>query len=584
MNSNHTVLDLFKTVVVSQDQKVKNYNFDLISRGIVLDFNPTILQKEGLKSYFQPLNVKTLFSVDEAENASPEELITKQFLHYIEVYGLNAPGLLNLEVSEGRKVSITFVSGIVQEELSEKVWSLVYSNAPIKNVPALKNVVDEYKIDVDVNKIRNNEFRCMMFDENKHVFASGDDAVRYLVYKATGSTLLIKDRKTVDAMSHLKNRSFLPSFLENHALQLSRVFNRHKRLLIPLKNTTTRTVINKITRLSKQNHVPIHEALNKTFLNRALSKGVTEQEILGMLNSGSITLRDKFKYLNLLEWKSHRLSIDSFVIRSGKIHNESGRKVHEISDLARVMRCVIASLKEDFAHLHDKVIVLDENVDYGLPISRKQTVGNLPFGTRIAASNFGSSLSYGVHWRNDWGACDLDLSMVDMKGQRTGWGAYCTYAEGRSDVVFSGDVTFAPDGAMEFFDVKKGANFGLFINIFSGEVGAECELVIGTKSKKQWIEDVVIREKTKLESRGSILGFIQGKDFIVYQGRLNDKVANFGEKNPLIEKSAMNQWTVKRLFETIGVNYLVDTIEDMDYNLSYNSFTYDKLEELLLAE
>ena len=581
------VLELFNSVV-GDSTAVLHYapNIDLLSQGLVLNFYPTDEQGKLLAQYHQPLNVHTLFTREEVANSEPIDLLTKQVLHYFEVYGLNSPGLFNLTTTEGKKIELRYVTLITKEQLAEKVRNLIYANAPLKDSDKVREVIEHYHIVFDFNKVRNNELKCQFYTPNL-TFGSGDDAVRYLVYKATGSALMVKDKKTVSLLNRYAiTDSAVANFLDKHKVQLAQVFNRHKRLILACKNANTKTVINQITRLSKKEHIPVFDALNKTFIAKALA-AKTDVQIMRMLESDGITLRDKFKYLNLLEWKSKQSAHDTFVIRNGKIHNTSNRKVHELAHLARVMRAVLSSIKNDLAHLKGATIILDSNVDYGLPISRKQAVGEIPFGTRISVAGLTNEaeLSYGIHWRNEWGARDLDLSLISMDGSRYGWGQYSGY-NSRSGINFSGDVTDAKDGAMEFFTTAKNDTFGLFVNIFSGEVGAECELVIGDTYKKQWIDQVLFRQKVKLDSRGSMLGFVQNKDFVVWQGRLNDSRANFGERNPVLEKATMRHWTVKRLFDTLGIEYYCakGVAGPTDYNLTAASFTYEKLEELFFEK
>lgn len=581
------LLELFNSVV-GDETAVLHYapNIDLLDKGLFLNFYPTDEQKKLLAEFHQPLNVRTLFTREEVANSEPIDLLTKQVLHYIEVYGLNSPGLFNLTTTEGKKFELRYVTLITKEQLAEKVRNLIYANAPLKDSDKVREIIERYHIAFDINKVRNNELKCQFYTPNL-TFGSGDDAVRYLVYKATGSALMVKDKKTVALLSNYSaNRTSVANFLDKHKVQLAQVFNRHKRLILACKNANTKTVINQIARLSKKEHIPVFNALNKTFIAKAFA-AKTDDQIIRMLESPGITLRDKFKYLNLLEWKSKQSAHDTFVIRNGKIHNTSNRKVHDIAHLARVMRAVLNSIKNDLAHLNGATIILDSNVDYGLPISRKQAVGEIPFGTRISVAGLTNEaeLSYGIHWRNEWGARDLDLSLISMDGSRYGWGQYSGY-DSSNGVNFSGDVTDATDGAMEFFTTAKNDTFGLFVNIFRGEVGAECELVIGTTDKDQWIDQVLFRQKVKLDSRGGMLGFVQNKDFIVWQGRLNDSHANFGERNPVLEKATMRHWTVKRLFDTLGIEYYCakGVACPTDYNLTAASFTYEKLEELFFEK
>ena len=569
---NKDVLDLFGVVVIDAGQKNPSMNTDLADRGVVLDFDPTNSQRAFLRAEIEPLPLKTLFSKEERNTLSAEELIAKQLLNYFETYDIGMPGLFGLEFDGCKTINIRYIRGVTREELGDLVRSVIYANAPIADSVAVVNIIREFDVFYDLSKVKNNESKLLLFRESKDVFDDGDDAVRYVCFKATESPMLIKSKEVIDAISSKKPVS--SKFLEKHALVLSRVFNRHKKLILAAKTKENRAAINRITRLSKTNHVPIREHISKTFIAKALENPYFDVSVLEKIDTRSL-----FKYLNLLAYKRMQKTVDSFVIRNGKIHIEEGRKVFKSVNIDRVESAVLGELSNRLSHLKTKVIVLDEKVDYGLPISRKQTVGKLPFGTTVEVEG---KISSGIFWKNEWGATDLDLSTVDMNGNRVGWGRFSGY--GNDEIHFSGDMTYAPgDGAMEFMTSAK-STYGLFTNIYSGQPGAEMEVVCGSSNGNRWIDEPIIREKVKLNSRGMVTGFVRNNKFIVWMGRLNENRANFNEVNPVIARASAEQWTVKTLFDLLGIKYFVDNQEVSAYNLQYKSFSYDKLEELLLEK
>lgn len=572
MVSNQEILKLLNVMVVDDNQISSTPVLDYIDFGLVLNFRPSEKQLAALKEFYKPLDIRTLFTREERDNADPLHLISKQLLHYFEVYGLGIPGLFNLEVSEGHIITMTFIRGITRNELSDMIRKLLYTNAPMKDSVILKGIIDLYNINFDINRIANNELRVSLFNYEKHLFTSGDDAVRYICYLATGDLLLIKSRKVIKAITE----SIIPTnFLRRHKLPLAQVFNRHKRLIIAAKNKENKTEINNISRLSKIKHIPIKEQVSKNFISNALKQYSTYD--YSVLNK--ISIRDKFKFLNLLSYKKKQESIDAFVIRNGKIYTKENCKIWPIHNINRVENAILDSLYTDLLKLSDKDILLDDKVDYGLPISRKQTIGKLPFGTCVSIIR--GEISSGIYWENAGGATDLDLSTIDMEGKRTGWGQYSEY-DRNNPITFSGDITNAPRGAMEFM-TSHNIDYGLFVNIYSGDIGSEMELVIGNTTKEQWIKNPIIREKHKLNSKESIIGFIHNRNFIVYSGRLNNSRIS-GKKKAILMKSTCNFWTVRRLFEALYINYSldIDTETSYDTDLRYEGFSYDKLEALLL--
>jgi hypothetical protein len=351
------------------------------------------------------------------------------------------------------------------------------------------------------------------------------------------------------------------------------VFHRHKNLILAAKTAENRSAINKISRLAKTEHVAINEPASKRFIAEAYAgRGATVT---------SLSVRDKFKLLNLLNYKLLGNTADAFVIRNGKVHVEQDRKVLAQNKLIVISKGILKSLAIDLKPLKDAKILLDENVDYGLPISRKQVIGQLPFGTTVTPN--GDTISSGVYWENGWGASDLDLSAVDAKGNRTGWGQYSGYTS--QDVVFSGDLTSAVNGAMEFMTSKTSRQepYALFVNVFRGKIGTKFALVVGSKSKDKWIVEPVLREVGELNSRGNIIGFVKNGKFVVYMCRMNGAYWSVGSREAAIVARGMADfWTVRSLFDALDIPYSTKREEGVNYthNLTYSGFSFDKLETL----
>ena len=499
--------------VVVNDRPGSVYHLKNANNGFITDFVPTTEQLAALKVVYRPLNIRTLFSVVERNTSKIEDLINKQILNYIETYGLREPGLFNLEVDGGVAFTMNFVKAVTVEELGEMVKKIVYSNAPINDTKVFRDIIVEYNVGIDVNKIKNNEMKMFFIDEKRDTLDNGDDVVRFVVYKATGETMLIKSPEVL---------------------------------------------------------VPVIQAINKTFIEKAQANNFDFSVL------DKISVRDKLKYLNVIRFRKADVGFDSFVIRNGKIHTKNVSTKSNPLRLNKIEKEVLASLKKDLAFLNGQNVLLDEKVHYGLPTSRKQVVGKIPFGTTV---EMGEKISSGIYWKNGWGARDLDLSTIDISGNRVGWGGRSAYGNG--DIIFSGDMTYAEPEAMEFM-TSKNTEYGLLVNIYSGITGCEAEIVVGTTSKNRWIEDVFLREKVKLASKECVIGFVNKTKYIAFLGRTGNRAVS-GQLNSLIKKASLSVWTLNELFDVLGIKYDTDEKEGVDYNhnLSYNQFSYDKLEELV---
>ena len=582
MSSIESCIDLFKVVAA----KKTDINLTYAMHGFVTDFTPTPEQVKALKSKFKPLPITTLFSVEERKHADLDHLISKQILHYIEVYGLDSPGLFNLEFTSGSIATLSYIRAVTEKELAGKVLDLIYANRPISDIKPVLEIISDFGIQYDINEVKNNELRVALFSPSRDVFKSGDDAVRWLCYDATDSALLIKSKAVIASVNKGQHKDW---FFSRHMVPLAQVFNRHKRLILACKNPETAATINKISKLSKTKHVPIHEPISKRFISERLKKNVPTSIL------DTISLRDKLKYLNLIEYKLLGLPYESFNIRNGKVWFEwlQDKKLNTM-DLSSLKYEVLDSISLNLSHLKESTILLDPHVDYGLPVSRKQTLGNLPFGTSVRGQ--GKELSAGIYWHDNFGddsgdkdwknsytkSIDLDLSAIDDSGRRTGWGGYSAYSK-TNPIVFSGDVTSASKGATEFFTVSTGrANrYGLMVNIFRGPTPCKVEVVVGTPDDKVWQESTIIREQTTLDSKQSLIGFLKDDAYIVYTGRLNENRVSKG-KHPILDKGFGKLWTVKCLLDRLGIHYDTDPKHgSYTYDLRYLGFSLDKLEAML---
>ena len=568
------ILDIYKVMVV--DSPSKDYDLSNISNGYITNFNPSKDQEKLLNSYYKPLDMNTLFSVKERENGDILTLLNKQFLHYYEVYGLDMPGLFDFEVYSGKVISLNYVKGITLAELELLIQNNLYTNAPVKNALDIVNIIRHYNLSYDINMVKNNEMKVMLFDVTRDTYSNGDDAVRYICFNATNSPLLIKSKEVIKAV---KNSLISINFIEKHSIVLANVFNRHKPIILAMKNKINASIINLIGRLSKKVHIPIHEPITKRFVSEALKGNISDYSLLNNFSN-----RDLFKYLNLLEYKKSRNTTEAYIIRNGKVHVEHNRPIYNTISIDNVIREILVVLRKRLQiSLADKTILLDKNVDYGLPTSRKQTIGVLPFGTVVNLSDTSDEISSGVYWENEWGATDLDLSAIDINGQRVGWGQASGY--NNTTILYSGDLTNARNGAMEFLTSSKSHSktYGLFVNIFSGNDKADCELVIGNKTDKQWIDKPLIREKYTLESKGGILGFVNRGMFTVYAGRLTSNRVSSEKDMSIINRGIVNFWTISRLLDEASIKYTYKRQLGLDYDhdMSYSSITYEKLENLL---
>ena len=150
---NLDTLQLFNCMVAHESHRglIPVY-VGLLDVGVVLDFMPTVAQEATLRGANQPLEITTLFTREQRAMAPLDQLLIKQLLHYVEVYGLGAPGLFDLECGDQGEIAVMrFVKGISEDVLETKVHDLLYANAPLKDAAQLKRIIEGYGLGYDLS-------------------------------------------------------------------------------------------------------------------------------------------------------------------------------------------------------------------------------------------------------------------------------------------------------------------------------------------------------------------------------------------------------------------------------------------------
>jgi len=259
---------------------------------------------------------------------------------------------------------------------------------------------------------------------------------RYIIYKVTGETLLIKSNEVIEA---IKNSNYNPTVqFEQFGLEkMAEIFNRFKPLFLAFKPKCSKT-INKISKLSKTYHKP----LITNPLNLVTSIVLTDDDRHWLDNATPFAL---FKALSACYNRINGQYTFAYRIRNGKSFIKTKKASGAIWPNYYF---ILYYLKEHF-DLTDKKFFLPHDVEYALPTSEKMYVGNIPTGSKF----YGESLAIGVYWENNWGANDLDLSGLNIGG-KVGWNAQ--YKQNKGSLMYSGDLTNAPSGAVEYLYAQNG--------------------------------------------------------------------------------------------------------------------------------
>ncbi len=516
-------------------------------------------------------------SWEKIKNSSRFELLVEQIRHYISTYGSNFQDEIYipdevLEVPE-LKLKYKVIKAYSKEEMTDKCLKILQSGIALKEetINDLLTVLTDELSYVFTGKedIRNKEAIIKIADLYGVLPTDLMEFFRYIIYRATGQSLLIKSKEVIDL---IKQSNFNPAVQFNKfgLEKLAQIFNRFKPLFLAFKKKCPKT-INKISKLSKKYHKPIPQ----NPLNSATYQLLTKDDIHWLDNATPFAL---FKALQACY--SRKKGQDYFVyrIRNGKSWVKE-RKSNKV--VAKNYKFLKRYLAQRF-NLSDKKIYLPKKIKFALPTSEKMFVGNIPTGTKF----FGEKMAVGIYWENDWGASDLDLSGLNIGG-KIGWNA--AYNKGEGELMYSGDIIDATDGAVEYLYANNGLLSPTLVqnNVYSGKNDCEYKIIIGKGSNIS--EDYMMNPnnlfaeiKCQSVQWQTILGIFMPNDnkqsFVLLNlGAGHAQVSANSQISTMATKALYQQWnkpyTFNKLVKLLGAE-IVDSPDLADYD-----FSLDKLEK-----
>ncbi|AYN01896.1 hypothetical protein EAG08_17770 [Chryseobacterium sp. 3008163] len=537
--------------------------------------NYVLLQKEKLNG--NDLNKTFHKSWQKIKDSTRFQLLIEQINHYISTYGSNFQNEIYIpnEVLNVPDLKLTFkvIKAYSIEEMQEKCLSLLKSGIALKEETiddVLYILHNELEYDfTGKENIRNKEAIIKIADRYDIYPENPVEFFRYVIYKTTRTTLLIKSDDLID---EIKQSKFNPTYLfEKFELEkLAEIFNRFKPLFLAFKNKAPKT-INKISKLSKVYHQP----LISNPLNNATNILLENSDLHWLENATPFAL---FKALSACY--SRMYGQDTFVyrIRNGKSWTKkaTSTSVNELN-----YDFILNYLKSKY-NLSGKKMYFPKDVEFALPTSEKMFVGNIPTGTRF----YGDRLAIGIYWENAWGAYDLDLSGLNIAG-KIGWNA--SYNQNEGQLMYSGDMTSAPQGAVEYLYANKGfvAPTLVMNNVFSGSSDCGYKIVIGKGDAVSYDymmnpNNLFAEAQCNSVQKQTILGILLPKDgrqcFVLLNfGAGHSHVSGSSEVSMMATQALYQQW-----YEPISFNKLVEelgaTITNKKSESDY-SFSIDTLEK-----
>lgn len=517
------------------------------------------------------------------KESSRIELLIEQINHYISTYGsdfqneiyipkevLNVPDL---------KLNFKVIKAYTEEEMQEKCLSLLKSGIALKEetIDDLLYILHtelEYDFTGKEN-IRNKEAVIKIADRYDIYPENPVEFFRYVIYKTTRTTLLIKSNDLID---DIKKSKFNPTYLfENFGLEkMAEIFNRFKPLFLAYKNRAPKT-INKISKLSKIHHQP----LISNPLNNATNILLENSDLHWLENTTPFAL---FKALSACYSRMYGQNTFVYRIRNGKSWTKRGTatSVNELN-----YDFILNYLKSKY-NLSEKKFYFPKDVAFGLPTSEKMFVGNIPTGTRF----YGERLAVGIYWEDAWGANDLDLSGLNIAG-KIGWNA--AYNQDNGQLMYSGDMTSAPNGAVEYLYANKYLNTPTLVmnSVFSGDSNCGYKIVIGKGDDISYDymmnpNNLFAEAKCNSVQKQTILGMLLPKDgkqcFVLLNfGAGNSHVSGTSEVSTMATNALYQQW-----YESISFNHLIEKLgaiitsekEEADFDFSLETLEKDSFTKI----
>ncbi|MEL7248641.1 MAG: hypothetical protein AAFO03_09485 [Bacteroidota bacterium] len=504
-------------------------------------------------------------------NSTKGQLWIEQIRHYASTYGSNFQDVMYIpdEVVDvpDMKLAFKLIKAYTPEEMTARCLGLLQSGIALKEETiddVLSILVDElsYRFTGEEN-IKNKEATVKIADIYGVLPQDTMAFFRYVIYRATGDALLIKSDEVIDA---IKASNYNPAVqFETFGLErLAEIFNRFKPLFLAFKPRCAKT-INRISKLSKTYHKPL--VVNP--LNVVTSVALTEADQHWLDNATPFAL---FRALSACHTRMCGQYAFAYRIRNGK----SFVKTKKVPGAVWPNYDFLYEYLKGRFDLSDKKFFLPADVDFALPTSEKMFVGNIPTGSK----SYGKAMAVGVYWENDWGAHDLDLSGLNIAG-KIGWDA--SYKQGHGHLMYSGDYTDAPKGAVEYLYAQHGLSEPTLVknNVFSGSANCEYKIIVGKGDNVDYDymmnpNNLFVETKCQSVQRQTILGMLmpdgERQCFVILNfGAGQSRVSGNSAVSLTATKALYQQWsnpiTFREMIQELG-GEIVDQADAADYDFS----------------
>jgi len=569
-----------------------------------------VLTPEGMNSAFHK-------SWKKIKKADIEVLVLEQILHYITTYGAERAGIydkdlvyipdkvLKIPKIKIDKINLIIIKGYTKEELKNKILNLLESGIALKE-DTKKDVIDVITYiglgEDEIDKIRNKEVKCALYDYMDLIPKEPVEFLRFMIYKSTNKTLLIKDKTTIEEIKSKDNLyiiNLLDKYQKKYGLEkFAEIFLRFKPIWLAFRtNKGLKTIINRIRKLANKYHKPmVEDYLNSVTAKIKNSIIINSEELKKELRKVNVFRKIRLAYA--LQFRTQDAESILYRIRNGKSY-ATDFHFDKQSNAKKVLSVVLNSISKDIeVKVKDKKIYIPNNIIYTLPATEKQFTGNFPSGTCITVSK---DMVMGINWKNvKNNRIDLDLSLINCEHGKIGWD--CSYRTDTGDVLFSGDMTDAPgdNGASELFYIQrqKAGSYILLVNYYNYDKKIEVpfSIIIASEQVKNMKQNYMVNPnnvisivKTKINQKQKVLALLVVAPteckFYFTETYLGNKITS--SKNEFVENSRKflfdfykNTISLNEVLEKSGAK-IVKNKKECDIDLSPEAINKDSILNLI---
>ena len=419
-----------------------------------------------------------------------------------------------------------------------------------------------------VNDITSFELKIARCKQLDTVPTDGQDFLRYVIYSISNSTLLIKNKKTIETLkafcsAHQAEAYRLLSKCDE--VELAKIFYRFKPLILAFKSSRDcKPIVNRIRRLAVKYHKPLSDVNVANVMKLVGENRITDVTKV-LSNADNRTL---IKLINFATMPESDVKV--YNIRNGSTF-VTEHKTNEKNTEILLALCYAQLIMRNKNKLNGKTYLIPSYIDYAIPVSEKQMVGNIPYGTIIHTTKT-DTITPAIWWKDYKYRTDIDFHLSNAT-QHFGWNGYCRNANRR--VLYSGDVTAAPNGAYEAYriTIDNDEVYTLNVSLFSGENNCPFKFMLtdvdnaNMKRSPVNVEDALLPpiDLKFIDTRQMNLGFIKGNSFCFYGSELgNAKVPNTQLNAKVLDATVartLNMFKFSEFIELCGGRIINDMSE-----------------------